>query len=246
MPFCPYSYFVIAQNKSCKQCLSTNCSLEIKRTPFTITQISENNFNAKLSKEIFLKQLNITQLTYSKLFQTTTSSGDANYCDVSIESLSNNVDYQLTNTSTLDKNILNCNMNFDFYKSFKNKSMNVDLNSSLFSGQKVIIDSENNPVYVDQGSFLIPQFRKNDDTIKFNVEVFCVLVLVFFWVFVVISVIYILLKNDNFLKWLMLYAINCVHIFAFMISMNTEFPMNLRYFLLCLYKNFIRWFGGIR
>ena len=162
MSFCPYKYFTILNNKSCKRCSSNSCALEIPRTIFKVTEDSPTKYTATLDKPVFFKQLNISAAfivaSSSRILQS--SAAQNPYCNVKIQDLENKKDYLVKLTSTFENNLMNCVAEFEFYKSFKNKELTFELDQSFYSGNNVITDESNSPVYVSAGVFDIKQFQR--------------------------------------------------------------------------------------
>lgn len=61
-----------------------------------------------------------------------------------------------------------------------------------------------------------------------------------------ICLLYILMKKDNFLKWLFLYTTQYCDLVALFITLDFEIPINLRVFLLCFYGHMVKWLGSLR
>ena len=150
--FCPFSYFSIPSNSSCKQCSTKSCDKEIPRTPFVITSQSATRYVGKIDKKIFFK----TFSSNSRLLQGET----IDYCTTRVKGLELNKDYKVTTTSKFNFNILECTSELEFFQSFRNKDLEFNLNPSLYSGNNVIVDEQNNPVYTKTGVFNISKYQR--------------------------------------------------------------------------------------
>jgi hypothetical protein len=150
--FCPFSFFSIPGNSSCKQCSTTSCNAEISRTPFTITSQSPTKYVGKIDKKIFFKSFS----SVSRRLQ----AGDIDYCLTNIKGLELNKDYKVNTTSKFTFNILECTSELEFFRSFRDKDLEMNLNPSLYSGNNVIIDDQNNPVYAKTGIFKITEYQR--------------------------------------------------------------------------------------
>ena len=213
-----------------------------------MTPDSTTKFSAKIDKKIFLKSV-----TSRRRLQE--SDGQSiEYCSARVKGLEESIDYKVTNQSNFSFNFLECSADFEFFRSFRDKEVEFSLNPSLYSGNNAIIDENNNPVYVQNGIYKITKYqryglpfnkRSNSESKKVG-SILCTLCILLYALFVAICVIYILLKRDNYLKWLFLSVTHYIHIVAFFISLDFELPINLRVFLLCFYEHLIKWLGSLR
>jgi hypothetical protein len=149
--FCPFSYFSIKVNSSCKQCSTTSCDKEIPRTPFVITSLSSTKYVGKIDKKIFFKTFSSNRLLQGEAID---------YCSTRVKGLELNKDYKVTTTSTFNFNILECTSELEFFQSFRDKDLEFNLNPSLYSGNNVIVDDQNNPVYTKTGIFNINKYQR--------------------------------------------------------------------------------------
>lgn len=223
--YCPFSYFLIKENKSCKKCNDTSCDAEIPRTQFTVTKKSSLKFSAVVEKKIYFKKLTIGSFaknakdnfkkirkqeesmgndnvtadfprgerlllnsniahsynTFSinqtnidsgseRILQETPSKTDE-YCLAEIKTLKEEQDYTVKVTSSLVDNILTCNAEFDLFRSFRNKHVEFKLNPNLYSGNNVIIDENQNPVYLSEGIYNITEFQRYSMISQFNTHI---------------------------------------------------------------------------
>ena len=168
------------------------------------------------------------------------------YCKSSIKGLVKEKDYKVSLSSSLSNNFLTCTAKYEFFKSFRNRNLEFDLNEDLYTGNNLVLDENNNPVYVTTGVYKIEEFHRSNSLAEASGENICILCIVFYSILTFLCILYAYLKRDNFLKWLWLYVTHCIHIFCFLISMDMEMPINLRTFMLCHYKRYIHWLGSIR
>lgn len=236
-------------NNSCKQCSNISCDAEIPRTKFSISAESPTKFIAKIDQKLFFKKFDANNLRRLQAAQDEPS----DYCSSRVKGLEKGIDYKITTSSSLKSNILECVSDLEFFRSFKNKELSFDVNPTYFSGNNVITDKSHNPVYIESGSFEIQEFQRyflfnirTDPSSEQLGSVFCTICIVLYALFVIVCVLFAIWKGDNFLKWSFLQVTQYLHLLAFFISLDFELPINLRVFLLCLYRHFIRWLGALR
>lgn len=153
--FCPRSNFMILGNKSCKRCSDENCSEEIPRTNFNMISNSPLSYTAKIDKKIFFKSF----YSENKLLLET-SDENKKYCRSQLKGMKEGVDYKVTNSSKFIFNQLECTAEFEFFRSFRDKEVEIKLDPSLNSGGNMIIGEDDNPIYIRNGVYKIEKYQR--------------------------------------------------------------------------------------
>lgn len=117
------------------------------------------NSRSASSYNTFSIDQTITDSGSERILQETTANTDE-YCLAEIKTLKEKQDYTVKVTSSLTDNILTCNAEFDLFRSFRNKNVEFKLNPNLYSGNNVIIDENQNPVYLSEGIYNITEFQR--------------------------------------------------------------------------------------
>jgi hypothetical protein len=71
-----------------------------------------------------------------------------------------NIDYKVTTTSSYKFNQLECQAEFEFFRSFRDNDVEFSLDPSLYSGKNMIISDDDNPVYVKSGLYNIEKYQR--------------------------------------------------------------------------------------